>query len=59
MIDDAELDRTIMQRPAAIFLALDEANRLADKRLTDIDLSATPADRAVAVDPPPSTPSHR
>ena len=51
MIDDAELDRAIMHQPAAI-LALDKAHRLADQRLTEIDLRAAPADRAVAMDPP-------
>ena len=51
MIDDAELDRAIMHHPVAI-LALDKAHRLADKRLTEIDLSAAPADGAVAMDPP-------
>ena len=45
MIDDAEFDRAIMHRPAAI-LALDKAHRLADKRFAEIDLSAAPADGA-------------
>src|SRR5947207_6889012 len=51
MIDDAELDRAIMHHPVAI-LALDKAHRLADKRFAEIDLSAAPANGAVAMDPP-------
>src|SRR6516164_6262468 len=51
MIDEAELDGAVMHRPAAI-LTLDKAHRLANQRLTDINLAATPADCSVAVNPP-------
>ena len=51
MIDNAELDRAIMYSPAAI-LALNKAHRLANQRLTQIDLATAPADRAITMDPP-------
>jgi hypothetical protein len=51
MIDDTQFDRAVVDVPAAI-RARDETNRLADQRVTEIDLGAVPADGAVAVDPP-------
>jgi hypothetical protein len=51
MIDDAERDWAVMHHPAAV-LALGEAHRLANQRLTQIDLGTAPADRTIAMDPP-------